>query len=137
MVVAAAPLDGLFVLEVANWIAGPCCGALLADMGADVVKVEPPQGDSMRYVQRQPAGPDGKSQMNGECIDHSFTLDNRGKRSVAINLATLDGQQIVRDLAATADVFLTNLLPVRLAKFGLVCEHARVHACSCVYPGIN
>ena len=49
------PLEGLMVLEVANWIAGPCCGALLADLGATVVKVEPPQGDSMRYIQRQPA----------------------------------------------------------------------------------
>lgn len=113
------PLDGLLVLEVANWIAGPCCGALLADAGATVIKVEPPEGDSMRFVQRQPTTPDGKQQMNGECIDHGFTLDNRGKKSIAVNLTTPEGQQLVRDLAAKADVFLTNLLPVRLARFGL------------------
>ena len=56
---------------------------------------------------------------NGECIDHGFTLDNRGKQSIAVNLADPEGQQIVRDLAAKADVFLTNLLPVRLGRFGL------------------
>lgn len=56
---------------------------------------------------------------NGECIDHSFTLDNRGKQSIAVNLADPQGQQIVRGLAAKADVFLTNLLPVRLGRFGL------------------
>lgn len=50
---------------------------------------------------------------------HRFTLDNRGKQSIAVNLADPDGQQIVRDLAAKADVFLTNLLPVRLGRFGL------------------
>jgi hypothetical protein len=49
-----APLAGVTVLEVANWIAAPCAGALLADLGADVIKVEAPSGDSMRYTQRQP-----------------------------------------------------------------------------------
>ena len=111
-------------VSLARWlavhrIAGPCCGALLADMGATVIKVEPPEGDSMRYVQRQPQDADGNFQQNGECIDHGFTLDNRGKQSIAVNLADPDGQQIVRDLAAKADVFLTNLLPVRLGRFGL------------------
>jgi crotonobetainyl-CoA:carnitine CoA-transferase CaiB-like acyl-CoA transferase len=122
----AGPLDGLLVIEVANWIAGPCCGALLADAGATVIKVEPPEGDSMRYVQRQPASVDGKPQHNGECIDHSFTLDNRGKKSIAVDLTTPEGQQVVRALAAKADVFLTNLLPGRLARFGL--DYATVDA---------
>ena len=126
MACSIGPLDGLLVLEVANWIAGPCCGALLADAGATVIKVEPPEGDSMRYVQRQPASRDGKSPPIGECIDHSFTLDNRGKKSIAVDLTTPAGQQVVRALAAKADVFLTNLLPRRLARFGL--DYAAVEA---------
>ena len=68
------PLAGTRVLEVANWIAAPSCGALLADLGAEVVKIEPPSGDSMRYVIRQPRSKTGRPQQNGETIDHSFTL---------------------------------------------------------------
>jgi crotonobetainyl-CoA:carnitine CoA-transferase CaiB-like acyl-CoA transferase len=120
------PLDGLLVLEVANWIAGPCCGALLADAGATVIKVEPPEGDSMRYVQRQPVSLDGKSQQSGEGIDRSHTLNNRGKKSIAVDLTTSGGQRIVRALAAKVDIFLTNLLPGRLARFGL--DYATVDA---------
>ena len=90
-----------------------------AHFAPQVIKVEPPEGDSMRYVQRQPQAPDGSFQQNGEVIDHGFTLDNRGKQSIAVNLTTPEGQEIVRDLAKKADVFLTNLLPVRLARYGL------------------
>ena len=90
-----------------------------AHFALQVIKVEPPEGDSMRYVQRQPQAPDGSFQQNGEVIDHGFTLDNRGKQSIAVNLTTPEGQEIVRDLAKKADVFLTNLLPVRLARYGL------------------
>ena len=96
------PLDGLFVLEVANWIAAPCCGALMADMGADVVKIEPPEGDSMRYVQRQPRDTNGRNVPLGDEIDRSFTLDNRGKRSICVNLGTEEGRALVNRLALHA-----------------------------------
>ena len=115
-----SPLAGILVIEVANFIAGPCCGAMLADMGAEVVKIEPRTGDIMRYVIRQPRDrATGKAQQNGEFIDTSFTLNNRGAKSLCVDLRTRTGQQLVRRLAAKADVFLTNLLPVRLTRFGL------------------
>eukprot|EP00746_Dinoflagellata_sp_MGD_P042379 gnl/MRDRNA2_/MRDRNA2_20276_c0_seq1.p1 gnl/MRDRNA2_/MRDRNA2_20276_c0~~gnl/MRDRNA2_/MRDRNA2_20276_c0_seq1.p1 ORF type:complete len:443 (+),score=70.62 gnl/MRDRNA2_/MRDRNA2_20276_c0_seq1:115-1329(+) len=91
----------------------------MADMGAQVIKVEAPTGDSGRYAQRLPQSAEGKSQQNGECIDTSFTLNNRGKKSITINLVDKRGQAIVQELAKKADVLLTNLLPGRMAKYGL------------------
>lgn len=107
----AAPLDDITVLEIANWVAGPSAGALLADMGADVVKVEPLQGDSMRGKLRQPS--------DGPPADHPFQLDNRGKRSIAVALDDERGAFLVRELAGKVDVVVTNLLPSRLARYGL------------------
>ena len=112
-----APLEGITVLELANWVAGPSCAALMADMGADVVKVEPLTGDGMRGKLRQPSLPEGAAK-----TDFPFHLDNRGKRSIAVDLADERGGAIVRDLAASADVFVTNLLPGRLERYGLTPE---------------
>lgn len=109
-----APLEGITVLELANWVAAPSCAALMADMGADVVKVEPLTGDGMRGKLRQPALPEGAPK-----TDFPFHLDNRGKRSVAIDLADERGGEVVRAMASTADVFITNLLPGRLERYGL------------------
>ncbi len=108
------PLDGIRVLELTNWMAAPGCGALLADMGADVVKVEPLTGDVVRNMSR-PARP----VPGGPNLDVSFHADNRGKRSIAIALDTPDGADTVRRLVATCDVFLCNLLPRRQRRFGL------------------
>ncbi|HEX7166938.1 MAG TPA: CoA transferase [Acidimicrobiales bacterium] len=110
----AGPLDGVTVLEIANWVAAPSAGALMADMGADVVKVEPLSGDSMRGRLRQPSSPEGAAAM-----DVPFHLSNRGKRSIAVDLNDARGGALVRELAGRADVVLTNLLPARLARFGL------------------
>ncbi len=115
-----APLEGCTVLELANWIAAPSCGALMADLGADVIKVEPLTGDSMRGKLRQPSLPEGTPR-----TDFPFHLDNRGKRSVAIDLADPRGADLVLDLAGGADVLLTNLLPSRLTRFGLGPEQVR------------
>jgi crotonobetainyl-CoA:carnitine CoA-transferase CaiB-like acyl-CoA transferase len=109
-----APLEGIRVVEVANWMAGPGAAALMADMGADVVKVEPLRGDAMRRATRQPAMPPGI-----DPLDASFQLDNRGKRGVAVALNRPEGAELVRRLAAGADVFVCNLMPGRQAKFGL------------------
>ncbi|MCA0145397.1 CaiB/BaiF CoA-transferase family protein [Blastococcus sp. LR1] len=109
-----APLDGVRVVEVANWMAAPGAAALLADMGADVVKVEPLRGDAMRGATRQPAVPEGEAP-----VDAAFAMDNRGKRSIAVALNRAEGTDLVRRLAAGADVFLCNLLPARQAKYGL------------------
>lgn len=109
----------------------------MADLGAQVIKIEAPSGDSMRYTQRQPLSPEGKPQQNGECIDHSFTLDNRGKRSVAVDLTDSRGQALVQDLAKKADVFLTNLLPGRLAKYGMGYDQINAVNPGVVYASVS
>src|SRR3954453_9568135 len=110
----AAPLEGVRVVEVANWMAAPGAAALMADMGADVIKVEPLRGDAMRGATRQPQGPQGQAP-----IDAAFQMDNRGRRSIAVALNRPEGADLVRRLATGADVFLCNLLPARQAKYGL------------------
>lgn len=115
-----APLDDITVLELANWVAGPSAGAILADMGARVIKVEPLAGDSMRGLLRQPVLPDDAPR-----TDFPFHLDNRGKRSIAVDLGDPRGGELVRELAASADVVVTNLLPGRLERFGLAPEQLR------------
>ena len=107
----AAPLEGVRVVEVANWMAAPGAAALLADMGADVVKVEPLGGDAVRGVVRQPEV--------DPPVDASFLTDNRGKRGVAVALDRPEGAAVVRRLVQTADVFVCNLLGRRQEKFGL------------------
>ncbi len=116
----AGALDDLVVLELANWVAGPSCAALMADMGADVIKIEPLGGDSMRGKLRQPVMADDAPR-----TDVPFHFSNRGKRGLAVDLAHPDGGALVRDLAAKADVVITNLLPGRLAKFGLGASQLR------------
>jgi crotonobetainyl-CoA:carnitine CoA-transferase CaiB-like acyl-CoA transferase len=115
-----AALDDLTVLEIANWVAGPSAGALLADLGADVIKVEPLTGDSMRGKLRQPSPPDGPVP-----TDVPFHLDNRGKRSAAVDLTDPRGAELVRELAGRVDVVITNLLPDRLRRFGLDADSLR------------
>jgi crotonobetainyl-CoA:carnitine CoA-transferase CaiB-like acyl-CoA transferase len=115
--VTVGPLDGVRVVEISSWMAAPSAGAVLADMGADVVKVEPLSGDAVRNMSRKAK--------NAPDIDHSFHMDNRGKRSIAVAIDRPDGAEIVRKLLDRADVFLCNLLPHRQERFGL--DPATVH----------
>ncbi len=101
-------LDGLRVLDVTQVMAGPFCTMLLADFGADVVKIEPPGGDSTRSMPGA-VGTDSPS----------FNAVNRGKRSVVLNLKTAEGRSALQRLARTADVFVENYRPGVLAGFGL------------------
>ena len=105
-------LHGYRVIELGMWVAGPGAGGLLADWGADVVKVETPVGDPMRRLFMLLAG-------HGQPESPPFDLDNRGKRSVVVDLSTPDGITIVRRLLADADVFLTNLRPEAVERLGL------------------
>ena len=105
------PLSGIKVIEFCQVLAGPFCGCLLADMGADVIKVEPPDGDLMRAW---PPMVDGYSQY--------FASVNRNKRSVVLDLKTEEGLKAARALALSADVVLENFRPGVMAKFGL--DHA-------------
>jgi crotonobetainyl-CoA:carnitine CoA-transferase CaiB-like acyl-CoA transferase len=105
------PLAGLKVVELARILAGPWAGQLLADLGAEVVKVERPgTGDDTRQW-GPPFAPDGASAYFHSC--------NRGKSSVAIDLETPEGQAEVRKLAAEADVLIENFKVGGLAKYGL------------------
>ena len=111
------PLEGIRVLEIANWLAAPAAAALLADMGADVIKVEPLNGDPWRHYR-------AKSDGSGEEfeINYGFELDNRGKRSITLDLSKEDAREVVLRLADTVDVFVTNLIPARLDRFRLSYE---------------
>lgn len=120
----AAPLEGLRVLEVANYLAAPACGALMADLGADVVKVEPPDGDVYRA---------NRTRRAGETVGFGFVHDNRGKRSITLDLERPRAREVALRLAAGSDVFLTNLVPVRLERFGLTFEAVREAQPSIVY----
>jgi crotonobetainyl-CoA:carnitine CoA-transferase CaiB-like acyl-CoA transferase len=121
-------LDDITVLELANWVAGPSAGAIFADMGADVIKVEPLSGDSMRNRLRQPTLPDDAPR-----TDFPFHLDNRGKRSIAVDLTDPRGGELVRDLVDRADVLVTNLLPGRLDRFGLGSDQLLARKPSLIY----
>ncbi len=110
----AAPLDDVIVIEIDNWMAAPSAAAALADLGANVIKIEPLGGDPMRELGR-PAKIDGP--MKG--YDFQFDVDNRGKRSIAVALDTPEGAALVRRLCRTAHVFLCNLIQPRQEKFGL------------------
>ena len=83
----AAPLDGIRVLEAANWLAAPSAAALMADLGADVVKIENPLGDAWRGMQMRGQSPGWEPETG---VDAAFELDNRGKRGVALSLELPD-----------------------------------------------
>ena len=102
------PLQGIRVVEFCQVLAGPFAGCLLADMGADVIKVEAPEGDLMR---QWPPILEGYSQY--------FASVNRNKRSVAIDLKSDAGRNAARQLALTADILLENFRPGTMTKFGL------------------
>src|SRR5262245_24967564 len=110
----AAPLAGIRVLEVANWLAAPAAAALLADLGADVIKVEPPGGDVFRQFVIRSMG--YRHEFAG---NYAFELDNRGKRSVTVALDRPGGPALVRRMSERADVFLTNLIQKRRVHYGL------------------
>jgi crotonobetainyl-CoA:carnitine CoA-transferase CaiB-like acyl-CoA transferase len=127
-----APLDGIRVLEVANWLAAPAAGALLADLGADVIKVEPPEGDAFREFLLRSMGYTHEFAGN-----YPFQLDNRGKRSVTVALDKPGGPELVRRIASGCDVFLTNLIQQRRVRYGLTWEDVRGASPRVVYGSFS
>jgi len=109
----AAPLDGIRVIELARILAGPWAGQTLADLGADVIKVEAPEGDDTRRW-----GPPF-IEAGGETSAAYFHATNRGKRSITCDFRTAGGQEIVRRLVADADVVIENFKVGGLVKYGL------------------
>ena len=105
------PLEGVKVVELGVWVAGPAAGGILADWGADVVKIEPLTGDPARTFQRM-LGADMPT-------NPVFEMDNRSKKSIALDLATEAGLDIAKTLIAEADVFVTNVRLAGLDRLGL------------------
>ena len=106
------PLHGVKVLELGVWVAGPAATGIMADWGANVIKVEPPTGDPQRAV----FGALGVADQAGV---PPFEIDNRGKRSVVLDLRTDDGLARMHELLADADVFVSNVRPAALRRMGL------------------
>ena len=93
--------SGLKVVDLSSFIAGPGAATILSDFGADVVKVEPPEGELWRIGQKIPPQPHAEE-------PYPFQLANRNKRGVALNLKSADAQQVLERLAKWADVFIVN-----------------------------
>ena len=110
-------LQGLRVVEFASYIAAPGAAGILADWGAEVIKVERPEGDPMRNVFG-----DAKSALSG---NPTFGLDNRGKRAVVLDTSKPEGREALTRLANDADIFLTNVRPASLKRAGLDDETLR------------
>jgi crotonobetainyl-CoA:carnitine CoA-transferase CaiB-like acyl-CoA transferase len=107
----SGPLAGVRVVELGVWVAGPATGGILADWGADVVKIEPPEGDPARQF---------LTMLGGDVpFNPPFELDNRSKRSIVIDLGVRPGHDLAVELLADADVFVTNLRLDALERLGL------------------
>ena len=109
----AAPLEGIRVVELARILAGPWAGQTLADLGADVIKVEAPEGDDTRRW-----GPPFIGEGEEKTAAY-FHATNRGKRGITCDFRTAEGQEVVRRLVADADVLIENFKVGGLAKYGL------------------
>src|SRR6195952_5490560 len=108
-------LDGIRVVDLSRVLAGPHCAQLLADFGADVIKVESPGGDENRNW--PPHGPDGHSA--------NFASVNRGKRSLVLDLKTAPARDILLRLAREADVLIHSFLPDTAARLGISRDRLR------------
>jgi crotonobetainyl-CoA:carnitine CoA-transferase CaiB-like acyl-CoA transferase len=113
------PLAGVRVVELTHMVMGPTCGMILGDLGADVIKVEPPAGDNTRRLPGLGAG--------------FFRTFNRNKRSVALDLKTAEGLEVARKLAASADIFSENFKPGKLDAMGLGYDDLRAENPRLIY----
>ena len=121
-----APLAGIRVLDMSQGIAGPSCGGHFAEHGANVIKIEPPEGDWMRPLGSRVAGTSAQS-----------ILYNRGKRSLALDLRKPEGRDIALRLAATADVAIQSARPGVMDRLGLGFEHLKDRQPDIVYVSVS
>lgn len=108
----AGPLEGYKVVEMGLWVAAPSAALVLGDWGADVIKIEPPTGDPFRGLFASALGVE-------VAVNPPFELDNRGKRSVVLQLDNEEGRKIAYQILEGADVFVTNMRPRALTEHGL------------------
>ncbi|OBI84964.1 CaiB/BaiF CoA transferase family protein [Mycobacterium asiaticum] len=122
-------LSGVRVLEVAAWTFVPSAGAVLAEWGAEVIKVEPRTGgDPQRGLVTM-----GIVDAGTRAVNYMIEIPNRGKKSIGVDLGTPGGQEVIRRLAATCDVFLTSYLPSRRKKLGIDVDDIRAANPDIVY----
>lgn len=117
------PLEGVRVVEFSQMVMGPSCGMILADLGADVIKVEPPKGDRTRFFKGVASG--------------FFNTYSRNKRSVVIDTATPEGRQTAKQLVLGADVLIENFRPGLLGRFGLDYETLAPEAPRLIYCSLK
>ena len=108
----ARPLEGIRVIELSHWMAGPLAGGLLADWGADVIKIEPPGGEPMRAFFAAVGA-------RGDTPNGAFIAANRGKRSIELEMKSKGAREVLDKLLQDADVLLSNLRPDALQRLGL------------------
>jgi crotonobetainyl-CoA:carnitine CoA-transferase CaiB-like acyl-CoA transferase len=120
------PLEGIKVVEVAMWAFVPACGGILSDLGAEVIKVEPPSGDPLRGLSIGAIGGGGR-------VDLSWESYNRGKKSVTLDLKQPEGREVLAKLCEDADVFLTNLLPPARLSMGIDAATIRARFPNIIY----
>ncbi len=104
----AKPLEGIKVLDFTRVLAGPLATRILSDLGADVIKVEPPEGDMTRNIGKKIAG-----------ISGYYTQQNVGKRAICVDLLKTEGQELIKRLVAEADVVTENYRPGVMEEMGI------------------
>src|ERR1700687_3978614 len=119
-------LEGIRVLDLTTMVAGPVATMMLADQGADVIKIESPSGDLMRHFADRRRG-----------ASAPFLSCNRNKRSVAIDIKAAEGLEIVRKLIATADAMVHNFRPGAAERIGLGEESVRAIRSDIIYVSIS
>src|SRR4051812_26877679 len=123
---APYPLAGIRVLDLSRVLSGPSCGKSLADLGAEVIKVEPPEGDLTRTAQPRVGG-----------LPVYFAQQNCGKRCISVDLQRDAGRELVADLATACDVVLENFRPGVLPRLGLGYDTVRARNPRIVYCSIS
>ena len=119
------PLTGVRIIDLTSVVMGPYATQILGDMGADVIKVESPGGDVFRYV----------APFRNRGMSAPFLNLNRNKRSVALDLKREDERQVLVDLLADADVFVTTVRPQAMRRLGLDYESLRERNTRLIYCG--
>ncbi|MGD1111336.1 MAG: CoA transferase, partial [Mycobacterium sp.] len=125
----AGPVEGIKVVELGVWVAGPAAAGILADWGADVIKIEPPAGDPGRLFGRMLGCDLG--------VNPPFEMDNRSKRSIVLDLRTDADRDAAFELLSDADVFVTNVRPGALQRLGLDFESVSARNPRLVYGMIT
>ena len=106
----------LKVIDMSSWIAAPVAATMLADFGAQVIKVEPPEaGDGYRNFALMPSSPTSD-------VNYTWEMDNRNKRSIAMNLKTDQGRKVLQQMVAESDVYITNTPQAMRRQWGLTYE---------------